>query len=337
MGLANEVFWRNVRKVPKLGSAYDISGYYAWSNGIQNAVNSGLSGGWGFATGSIEYPSKGIEETETGRPIYPALKSVVDEGLEYLMMYLPRLKGQDNYLEWRGSMRVFTDVQGLYGFLDGSVLKPTEEGGAQSPDDTPAPADKLLDVLSKGLRNWREGKLERLRDDQKVWLLADKLAICAIYNTCSVAIQRSLSGYLNRDELRTSHDVLQHIKKEYGPPKCSSTLYSHLKSIKRERYNSFHEFALSYGYALRAFEDANLKIDGLPATMFCVALGDGVENEAARQAVIRFLDERKAAGQDEAEVELGDIFAVAQRAEKTYQARHHPSRRGRGRKRGGRR
>jgi len=328
--LPNETFWRDVENVPKLKSAHNIIDYYTWYDGIQNAVNSGLTGGWGFATGSISYPSLTISNlTEAGRgsSMYPALKRVSDEGLSYIMTRLPMLQGQDNYTEWRGSIHVFMDAKGLYGYCDGSIQRPAE-GEAQSLDITPT----LSDALENGLRNWRQGKLDNLLDDQKMWLLADKLTLCALYTTCCAEIQRNLSHCLDQNELKTSCDVLQYIDKQYGPPRSTFMLHSQLQNVKRGSYDTFQEFARAFRYTIRAYEAADPRIQmSFVITQFCCALGDGDENGSTIQAVVQFINERQQAGQDMSELKLEDVIAIAERTDEMHLALQPTSRRSRNR------
>src|SRR5579862_5623389 len=139
MVLPNEDFWRIIHRVPKLEvpkreAARDINGYFIWYDGVESAVSEGFATGWGFATGSIKYPSGG---DGGDNPMYPALKKVVDEGLDYMITKLPDLRGKVNYVEWKGNMRVFMEARGLYGYFDGSIPWLVQEGQPQPPDDTP--------------------------------------------------------------------------------------------------------------------------------------------------------------------------------------------------------
>jgi hypothetical protein len=326
--LPNEAFWRDVKKVPKLKATRNIHDYYAWYDGVEHAVNNGLAGGWGFATGSISYPSVAVSNrTGAGReiPIYPILKRVSDEGLDYIMMRLPKLRGQDNYTEWRGSLCVFMDAKGLYGYCDGSVPQPREEV-EQLLDVTPTQSDTLED----GLKNWREDKLDNLLDDQKMWLLVDKLITCVLYITCCTVIQRSLSYGLDRNELKTSRDILQYINQNYSPPHSTLILASELQTLKRARYGTFQEFATAFRYVMRAFEDADQKLEmSYIITLLCCAFEDSDEEYLMKEAIIQFIDERKLAGQSVNELKLGDVIAIAERMDRVHRTLQPTSRRNR--------
>jgi hypothetical protein len=311
MVLPNEDFWRIIHRVPKLevpklDATRDINGYFTWYDGVESAVNEGLATGWGFATGSIKYPSGG---DGGNNPMYPGLKKAVDEGLDYMITKLPDLRGKANYAEWKGNMRVFMEARGLYGYFDGSIPWNVQEGKSQPPDDTPP----LLDPLLDGLRNWRRGKLEKLSDDQKIWLLADKLIICAIYTTCSVRIQEFLSFSLERDELKTSYDLLQFLNDQCGPSKNHLELFSYLNDIRREGFKTYQEFASAFKYGVRACEAANLKIkEPSISVCFYTSLSHGEKDNGTTEAVEKFINGRLASGQ---KLELWHVLAVAQCAE----------------------
>ncbi|KAI9762713.1 MAG: hypothetical protein M1840_001180 [Geoglossum simile] len=320
MVLPNEDFWRIVQRVPKLAVpkldlTRNISGYFAWCDGVENAVNEGLATGWGFVTGSIKYPSGSGSGSD---PLFPALKKVVDEGLDYMITSLPDLQGKANYVEWKGNMRVFMEARGLYGYFDGSIPWFVQGGKAQPADDTPP----LLDPLLDGLRNWRRGTLEKLTDDQKIWLLADKLVICAIYTTCSVRIQEFLSFSLERDELKTSCDVLQFLNEQCGPSKSHLELFTHLNTIRREDYRTHQEFVSAFKYGVRACKAAGLEISEASISVcFFTSLGYGDQDTAMREAVEKFINGRLAAG---LKLELWHVLAVAQCAEEARRPRAPP-------------